>query len=142
MRTLGRSKDPELIKKTLTLPFGGEVKEQDVYLPLTALRAHTAGVEALFGWMTENFDELSRRFPAGLSMLGSIVTICTSSFTQKADLERVEEFFKERSTKGFDQALAQSLDSIRAKAAWLARDRDDIEAWTKEYSGKTVKSEL
>lgn len=111
-------------------------------MPLTALRTHTAGIEALFEWMTENFEELSRRFPAGLSMLGNIVSICTSSFTQQSDLERVEAFFKERSTKGFDQGLAQSLDSVRAKAAWLARDRVDIEAWTKEYAGKNIKSEL
>lgn len=142
LRSLGRCKDPELIKQTLSLPFGGEVKEQDVYLPLTALRTHTDGAEALFGWMTENWEELSRRFPAGLSMLGTIVSICTSTFTRQSDLERVQKFFETRSTKGFDQGLAQSLDSIRAKAAWLDRDRDDIAAWTNEYPGKTIKSEL
>jgi aminopeptidase 2 len=92
--------------------------------------------------MTENWEELSRRFPAGLSMLGTLVSICTSTFTKEADLERVQKFFETRSTKGFDQGLAQSLDSIRAKAAWLARDREDVAKWTQEYSGKTIKSEL
>lgn len=142
LRCLGRSKDPELIKKTLTLPFGGEVKEQDVYMPLAALRTHTEGTEALFGWMTENWEELSRRFPAGLSMLGTIVSLCTSTFTRETDLERIQKFFETRSTKGFDQGLAQSLDSIRAKSAWLARDREDIKAWTEAYKGKSIKSEL
>jgi aminopeptidase 2 len=131
LRSLGRSKDPELIKQTLTLPFSGEVKEQDIYLPIGSLRAHPEGIEALFSWMTVNWDELSRRLPAGLSMLGMMVSICTSSFTSQAQLERVQKFFEDRSTKVFDQGLAQSCDAIRAKSAWLGRDREDVESWVK-----------
>jgi aminopeptidase 2 len=142
LRCLGRAKDPELIKRTLTLPFGGEVKEQDVYLPISALRTHPQGIEALFGWLTENFDELAKKFPAGLSMLGSIVTICTSGFTKQSDLDRIQKFFETKSTKGFDQSLAQSCDSIRAKSAWLARDREDVKQWVESYKGKTIKAEL
>lgn len=142
LRCLGRAKDPELIKRTLSLPFGGEVKEQDVYLPISALRTHPQGIEALFGWLTENFDELAKKFPAGLSMLGSIVTICTSGFTKQTDLERIQKFFETKSTKGFDQSLAQSCDSIRAKSAWLARDREDVKHWIESYKGKTIKAEL
>ncbi|TVY88309.1 Aminopeptidase 2, mitochondrial, partial [Lachnellula willkommii] len=142
LRCLGRAKDPELIKRTLSLPFGGEVKEQDVYLPISALRTHPQGVEALYGWLTENFDELAAKFPAGLSMLGSIVTICTSGFTKEADIARIQKFFEAKSTKGFDQSLAQSLDTIRAKSAWLARDSEDVKKWVESYEGKTIKSEL
>jgi aminopeptidase 2 len=131
-----------LIKKTLTLPFNGEVKEQDIYMPISALRTHPEGIEALYGWMTENWEELSRRLPAGLSMLGTVVSICTSSFTKQADLDRIQKFFSERSTKGFDQSLAQSCDAIRAKIAWLSRDRKDVEEWVKTSDGKNIKNEL
>ena len=31
--------------------------------------------------------------------------------------------------QGFDRALEQSKDSIRAKASWLGRDRGDVEGW-------------
>ena len=141
---MGRAKDPELIKQTLSLPLGGEVKEQDIYLPISALRSHPEGIEALFTWMQENWDELARRLPAGLSMLGSMVTICTSSFTSEKDKARVEKFFSDRSTKGFEMGLAQSLESIQAKSAWLGRDRMDVAGWVKEngYGSKNIKSEL
>ena len=144
LRNLGRARDPELIKKTLTLPFSGDVKEQDIYLPVSGLRTHSEGIEGLYGWMVENWDELKRRLPAGLSMLGTIVSICTSSFTRNEDIERIQSFFAERSTKGFDQGLAQSLDSIRAKAAWLDRDKKDVAEWVTSYPVKTmnIKSEL
>lgn len=32
----------------------------------------------------------------------------------------------------FDQSLAQSLDNVRSKIAWLDRDRGDVAAWLKE----------
>jgi aminopeptidase 2 len=92
--------------------------------------------------MTENWDELARRLPAGLSMLGTMVSICTSSFTRNEDIERISKFFSERSTKGFDQGLAQSLDVIKAKASWLGRDRKDVADWVTSYQVKNIKSEL
>jgi len=93
--------------------------------------------------MKDNWEEISRRLPAGLSMLGSMVTICTSSFTSEAQKESVSKFFEGQSTKGFDMPLAQSLETIQAKSAWLTRDREDVAKWVKEnVGGSTVKSEL
>ena len=112
-------------------------------MPISALRTHVEGTEALYGWMTDNWEEIAKRFPAGLSMLGSLVGMCTSGFSSLKDVERVQGFFADKNTKGFDQALAQSLDAIRAKAAWLERDREDVKAWVNaNASGKNVKSEL
>jgi aminopeptidase 2 len=112
--------------------FGGEVKDQDIYMPAAGLRSHPEGIEALFAWMTENWDELIKRLPPALSMLGSMVTIFTSSFSTKEQLARVEKFFASKNTNGFDQSLAQSLDAIRSKISWLERDRDDVANWVKE----------
>ncbi|KAK3941581.1 peptidase family M1-domain-containing protein [Diplogelasinospora grovesii] len=131
LRCLGRAKDPELIQRTLGMLFGGEVKDQDIYMPAAGLRSHPEGIEALFTWMTENWDELVKRLPPQLTMLGSMVTIFTSSFTTKEQLEKVEKFFADKNTNGFDQSLAQSLDAIRSKISWLERDRADVAEWVK-----------
>lgn len=47
-------------------------------------------------------------------------------------------------TQGFDRALDQSKDSIRAKASWLDRDREDVESWLKSngYLGKAGDGKL
>lgn len=132
LRAIGRASKPELIKRTLELPLSKEVKEQDIYLPIGGLRSHKEGIVALWAWMKENWDTLQARLPPGLSMLGSVVSLCTSSFTSEEQVKDIEAFFKERSTKGFDQSLAQSFDAIRAKEGWLKRDRKDVEAWLKE----------
>jgi aminopeptidase 2 len=44
-------------------------------------------------------------------------------------VEEIQQFFKDKSTKGFNQALAQSLDSVRVKANWVERDSQEVRHW-------------
>ncbi|KAK3081572.1 hypothetical protein LTS18_005317, partial [Coniosporium uncinatum] len=129
LRSIGRAKKPELIKRTLGLPLSDEVKGQDIYLPLGGLRSHKDGINALWNWMKDHWEELEKKLPPGLTMLGSVVSICTSSFTHPDQMEDIEEFFNKKSTKGFNQSLAQSLDAIRAKSKWIERDGEDVKKW-------------
>ncbi|KAF2265569.1 hypothetical protein CC78DRAFT_532246 [Lojkania enalia] len=133
LRSLGRAKSPEMIQRTLDLSLSESVKGQDIYLPISALRTHPMGVKALWKWMNDNWDELERRLPPSLSMLSSVVSICTSSFTHRDQIEDIKAFFASKSTKGFDKALAQSIDAITAKAAWIERDAEDVKAWLKDH---------
>lgn len=131
LRSLGRAKDPKLMKRTLELAMGDEVRNQDIYMPLGGLRAHKDGILALWQAVQNNWDALTKRLPPGGTMLSAVVSLSTSSFTQQDQLKEVEKFFGGRETKGFDQSLSQSLDSIRAKSQWISRDGKDIEGWLK-----------
>ncbi|KAJ9258791.1 hypothetical protein DTO195F2_5176 [Paecilomyces variotii] len=131
LRTLGAAEDPALIKRTLDLASGDEVKNQDIYMPLAGLRSHTNGIEARWEWLKTNWDAIYKRLPPSLGMLGSVVQITTSSFCTEKQLKEVEEFFASKDTKGYDRAVEQSLDAIRAKVHWLKRDRSDVENWLK-----------
>ncbi|ORY09285.1 peptidase family M1-domain-containing protein [Clohesyomyces aquaticus] len=132
-RSLGRAKSPELIQRTLALSLSDDVKGQDIYLPISALRTHPAGINALWTWVKDNWAELEKRLPPSLSMLSSVVSITTSSFTHRDQIADIEAFFSKKSTKGFDKALAQSCDAISAKAAWIERDSEDVKSWLKEH---------
>lgn len=133
LRALGRAKFPELIQRTLAYSLSDDVKAQDIYLPIVGLRMHTEGIEALWAWMKDNWSELERRLPPSLSMLSSVVSMCTSSFTHREHVKEIQAFFADKSTKGFDKALAQSCDAISAKAAWIERDSEDVKAWLKKH---------
>ena len=132
LQSLGRARDPALIKQTLELAMGDEVRSGDIYMPLGGLRTHAAGIQALWKAMQMNWETLIKRLPPSLSMLSSVVQLCTASFTHKDQMEEVQEFFSKRSTKGFDQGLAQSLEAIRAKSDWLERDGRDVEGWLRD----------
>ncbi|KAF2280737.1 uncharacterized protein EI97DRAFT_367805 [Westerdykella ornata] len=141
LRSLGHAKSPELIQRTLAFAFSPDVKGQDIYLPIAALRTHPEGVKAQFEWMKENWEELQKRLPPTSSLLSSVVAICTGSFTKEEQVSMVEEFFADKSTKGFDKALAQSLDAVRAKARWVERDGEDVATWLRQngYLGEKEK---
>ncbi|RSM01766.1 hypothetical protein CEP52_008344 [Fusarium oligoseptatum] len=132
LRSLGFAQDPALIKRTLEYTLSDQVKTQDLYMPLSALRAHKEGVIALWAWVKENWEVITKRLPPGMSLLGDLVSISTSSFTQEKQTADVKSFFEEKGTKGFDLELAQSLDAIKAKQNWLARDREDVKEWLRE----------
>ncbi|KAI1083155.1 peptidase family M1-domain-containing protein [Whalleya microplaca] len=136
LRCMGRAKDPALIQQTLGFVLSGEVKSQDLYLPASGLRSHAEGIEALFAWLTDKWPEITKRLSGSPPILGSMVTMCTSSFTKPEQLDRVNAFFKDVETKTFAQPLAQSLDAVRSKVAWLGRDREDIVAWVRENGYK------
>ena len=65
-------------------------------------------------------------------MLGTVVQIVTNNFSSLDAVEDIEAFFHGKSTRGFNQGLAQSLDAIRAKASWVERDAADVRRWLTE----------
>lgn len=140
LRSLGYAEDPKLVSRTLQMALSEEVKDQDIYLPLGALRGHAVGAKALWQWLKDNWNSLQRKLPPGLSMLGSVVSMCTSAFTKQEDIDDINSFFKNHSTKGFDQNLAQSLDVIRTKKAWVQRDSEDLEGWLRKNGYLSEKS--
>ncbi|KAH3680603.1 hypothetical protein WICPIJ_008223 [Wickerhamomyces pijperi] len=129
LRSLGRFENADLIQRTLGYLFDGTVRSQDIYIPLQGLRGHKAGIDATWAWAQANWDEITKRLPPGLSMLGSVVSISTSGYTSFEKAEEIEKFFAAKSTKGFDQGLAQSLDTIKSKAAWVKRDNQKVVDW-------------
>jgi aminopeptidase 2 len=133
LRALGRAKSPELIQRTLDLSLSTDVKQQDIYLPLSGLRSHPEGCHALWKFVKDNWEELKRRLPTSLPLMSSVISIATSTFTQREHIKDIEAFFEGKSTKGFDMSLSQSIDSISAKAAWIERDSDDVKSWLKEH---------
>ena len=129
LRSLGRVKGTKLIDRALSLPLSDEVKGQDVYLPIAGLRNEAEGIEKLWTWMTENWEPIQKKCPPGLTMLGNLVQMCTAGFTKQEQLDEGQKYFGGRTTKGFDRALEQSSDAVRAKIRWLERDEKDVEGW-------------
>ncbi|KGQ01598.1 hypothetical protein PAAG_11728 [Paracoccidioides lutzii Pb01] len=132
LRCLGSAGKPELIQKTLALALSEEVRAQDVYMPISGLQVHASGIIARWEWLKQNWETINKRLPAAFGMLRSVIQICTGSFSTEAQLHDVEAFFKDKDQKGYDRSLEQSLEGVRAKIAWLQRDRADVEKWLKD----------
>lgn len=132
MRAFGRFENVEILEKVLAMLLDGSVRPQDIYIPMQGMRVHKLGVETLFTWMQREWDHIYKLLPPGLSMLGSVVQVCTSGFTTMEKYAEIEKFFSSKNTKGFDKGLAQSLETIKSKANWVSRDAAVVEKWLKD----------
>lgn len=129
LRSLGHAKGENLIKRTTELPLDSHVKGQDVYLPVIGLRSEAEGIKALWAWMKTDWEKIVVKCPASLTMLGTMVSVCTASFTKEEHLKDVQAFFELKDNKGYKKVLEQSIDSIQAKVSWLKRDGEDVRAY-------------
>jgi len=129
LRSLGNGKTESLRQRALDLSLSDDVKSQDLYLPLANLRSDPEGIDALWNWMEKNWEQIKVKAPPGLSMLSTIVKLCSSNFSKDEQIEKVQKFFADKDKKGFQMALEQALDADRARAGWVKRDRDDVQAY-------------
>jgi aminopeptidase 2 len=133
LRALGRFEDKELIERTLTYLLDGTVLNQDFYIPMQGIRVHKKGIERLWAWMQEHWDEIAKRLQPGSPVLGGVLTLGLTNFTSFEALEKISAFYSRKVTKGFDQTLAQALDTIRSKAQWVSRDREIVATYLREH---------
>ncbi|CCE83179.1 Piso0_003751 [Millerozyma farinosa CBS 7064] len=130
LRSLGKIRDPELLDEFSALLMDRSlVKSQDIHIPLAGLRTHKSGIETMWGWFIREWSELLRQFPPGLPIMRYIVQISTSGFTLREQKKMVEDFFAHKDQKGFDQALAQSLDTVSMKIALSSNEATNLQRW-------------
>ncbi|CAL9733594.1 alanine/arginine aminopeptidase [Monosporozyma servazzii] len=133
LRSLGRFNDAALIDRTLGYLLDGTVLKQDIYTPMVGLRSHQEGVEALWKWAQTNWTEIVARLQPGSPVLGHVLTVATSGYTSTKAVEEITAFFADKDTRGYDQSLAQALDSIKAKAQWVERDHAVVSDYLKQH---------
>lgn len=132
LRSLGMFKDSSLIERTLSYLLDGTVLKQDIFTPLVGLRSHQEGIEAMWKWAQNNWDEIVSRLQPGSPLLGHVLTLTTSGYTSTKAANEITAFFAAKDTRGYDQNLAQALDNIKAKAQWVERDRIVVSNYLKQ----------
>ncbi|SMN18466.1 similar to Saccharomyces cerevisiae YHR047C AAP1 Arginine/alanine aminopeptidase, overproduction stimulates glycogen accumulation [Maudiozyma saulgeensis] len=132
LRVLGGFKDAKLIERTLGYVLDGTILNQDIYIPLVAMRGHKEGVLAMWAWLQKNLDAIVKRLHPSSPLLGHLLNVTISGFTSYEDISMVKAFFESKDTKGYDKSLAQAIDTVESKAQWVVRDAEDVEKYLKE----------
>jgi len=130
MVALCAPEDPKLINRTFDFILSGEVKEQDFMYFFSGLAKNQASRRDMFKFVQKNLEDLLVRFKGNFS-IGRLIQYSFDRFTTEADRQSVIEFFKDKDTAIYQSALAQGLDTVKSKASWLSRDKDNIIDWLK-----------
>ncbi|KAI0051304.1 leucyl aminopeptidase [Auriscalpium vulgare] len=127
IRALGFATDKALLDRTLDTVLN-KARNQDTRIFLGGLAANEKARRSAVTFLEENWATFEERFAASMG-LKFIVSAVYSSFTAEADRLHVEQFFAGKDISKFNLVLAQVLDSIKTKAAWIKRSTADIEHW-------------
>ncbi|KAF8061516.1 leucyl aminopeptidase [Lyophyllum atratum] len=129
---MGSTQDPELLNETFKF-ISTKARDQDVMYFFRGLSANRKARRPLVQYLKDEYDTLYKRFEGNFS-LKSLIEISMGFLSTEKDYQEVVEFFKDKDTSKYDQGLAQVLDGIRAKAAYIERSTDDLAGWLKARS--------
>lgn len=124
---MGATEDPELMQETFQFILS-KARDQDVIYFFRGLSVNSKARRPLVHFFKDEYDNLYKRFEANF-MLKSLVEMSVGPLSTGKDYAEVVEFFKDKDISKYSQGLAQSLDSIRAKAAFIERSSDDLAEW-------------
>jgi puromycin-sensitive aminopeptidase len=132
LHAIGASKDAARHQRALewALAADGEVRNQDVYVVIGS--AAGANSSATWSFMQTRWADFDKRFGGGSFLLARMVSYATSGFASEEKAKEIEAFFKANPCPVADRTILQSLETVRANAAWIARDQEKVHQYLQE----------
>lgn len=129
LAALGHVAEPELISDALNFSLSEEVRPQDIIYIIASLGSNPHSRRASWSFVKSHWGVLEQRYLSNFAILGNLIKYTAAGLSTEADAAEVEQFFAGKDTSKIIRPLSQSLESIRANANWLTRDRANVEAW-------------
>ncbi|KAG0375070.1 Aminopeptidase 2 mitochondrial [Mortierella sp. AD032] len=126
---LATVRHPALVQQLLQIAVSEEVRPQDITYILAGLSRNTTSRHALWDFIKENWDMLTKRYEGSMALLGNIVKAGVGRFTSEEMAKDCEKFFEGKKVNDISRPIAQSLEVIRSNAKWVARDAEDVREW-------------
>eukprot|EP01137_Pigoraptor_chileana_P035478 Opistho-2@29554 len=134
LASLGAAKGIKNIRDILDFSLSSEVRSQDAFFPFRTLSDNKDAREPLWDFVREKWDELDRRFCAGnMNLIGRFISCATQSFTSDEKAKEVHAFFSVRNVPSAERTIAQSIEKIRLRAAWLKRDGEAVAQFVRDF---------
>ncbi|XP_069970729.1 puromycin-sensitive aminopeptidase isoform X1 [Penaeus vannamei] len=133
-RSLGATRDPNLIQRVLQFAISDEVRNQDTVFVIISVAMTAPGRSAAWAFFKKHHEDLVDRYEGGY-LVTRLIKYITENFATEDMASEVEAFFQERQIPGTERTVQQSLETIRLNAAWLQRDQDAIKKYLTELEG-------
>jgi aminopeptidase N/puromycin-sensitive aminopeptidase len=126
LRTLGRFRDPALVKRTLDYLVSGEVRNQDTWIVLVALLRDRATRDQTWQYMQKNWDKVHAQLTVSS---GAEVVRATGNFCTVRQRDEVSNFFATHKIEASERTLAKAVDSINDCIQLRSSQEADLHTW-------------
>ncbi|KAJ3763765.1 leucyl aminopeptidase [Lentinula raphanica] len=131
MIALCQSKDHTLLEESYEIALKG-ARDQDVVYFLSGFASNDLTKREVVTFFQKHYEEFYKRFESTFMMRYLVETTYSGLSTQK-DLDDMNAFFKDKDTSKYHMGLAQSLDSIRARIAYIEHSSQDVRHWLEAW---------
>jgi aminopeptidase N/puromycin-sensitive aminopeptidase len=128
LRTLGRFRDPALVKRTLDYLVSGEVRNQDTWIVLVALLRNRETRDQTWDYMQNNWEKVHAQLTVSS---GAEVVRATGNFCTVRRRDEVIDFFATHKIEATERTLAKAVDSINDCIQLRSSQEPDLRAWLK-----------
>ncbi|XP_076055525.1 puromycin-sensitive aminopeptidase isoform X1 [Oratosquilla oratoria] len=135
-RSLGATKDPNLIQRVLEFAMSDDVRNQDTVFVIISVAMTCPGRSAAWAFFKAHHQQLVDRYEGGY-LIARLVKYITENFASEEMATEVESFFSEKQIPGTDRTSQQSLETIRLNTAWLKRDKEAIKKYLQTCAEKS-----
>lgn len=122
---LGSSLDKKLKIRTLEFSLSDQVRSQDLIYGPSSTTGNLDGIQVTWEFLTSHWNEFCSKLDGAGYLLARCIEY-SAGFISEEKANEVEEFFKANPTPQAERTIQQTLESIRSKAEWYNRDRDDV----------------
>ncbi|KAL9669119.1 hypothetical protein QQ045_006661 [Rhodiola kirilowii] len=112
--------DPQILREALDLLFAPEDNTQQIFYAL--VHVSWQGRETAWAWLMENWDNVVKNQPNGLSI---IVEKIVSPLASLEKANEVKTFFTNKTQPSFAAALESSIVEIEKKVIWAQKIRQE-----------------
>lgn len=128
---LGAFENEKLLQKTLDFGMSKHVRPQDTLDPYYAVWGNKDGKKVAWKSLKRDWNEIVKRYTINNKLISYFIAPLGTLTTEK-DAKDVATFFKKTTLPKNNRKLAQVLESIKANAEWISRERGAVEKWLKE----------
>jgi len=132
MAAMGNTLDPKLIDETLEYIMT-KARDQDLPYFFSGL-SQNKDHRIVGKFFKQNYDAIYKRLE-GNFMLKNLVQYSFTDLSAEKDYQDTVEFFKDKETSKYNQSLAQALETIKAKTAWVERSTNEMGEWLTKWEG-------
>ncbi|KAJ7219096.1 leucyl aminopeptidase [Mycena pura] len=129
MYAMGRTEDPALLDQTFSYILT-KSRDQDVVYFFRGLQSNPHARRKFAEFFKDNYDYASVTF---FQKFCRAYNLSFGTLSTAKDYERTELFFKDKDTSKYHMTLAQALETIRTRTAYIERSLDDLNKWLKAW---------
>ncbi|KAK9474599.1 peptidase family M1-domain-containing protein [Dipodascopsis tothii] len=133
IRSLGKVRRPELVKRSMALILSDKIPTQDLYNMAVSFGGNGDLRWQFWEYVKSDWANLSARLKTNVTIQDHFVRLTIYSFSSQKAYDDITAFFKDKDTREFARSLGQALDKIKAASSWVAKDGADVAAWLKEH---------